>query len=87
LLPTISEVLTVEQVKDARKKLDAAEWVDGKVTAGHQSARNKDNQQIPEVMGEMILNALGQNPLFVSATLHPAGNSCPSKFRGTSVIR
>jgi PKHD-type hydroxylase len=75
MLLTIPEVLTVEQVSDARKKLDAAEWVDGKVTAGHQSARNKDNQQLPEghpvaqELGEIILNALGQNPLFVSAAL------------------
>ena len=74
LLP-IPEVLTSEQVAEARKILDAADWVDGRVTAGHQSARTKDNMQLPEdhpaarELGELILNALGQNPLFISAAL------------------
>jgi len=68
-------VLTSEQVAEARRVLDQAEWVDGKVTAGHQSARAKDNMQLPEnhpaarQLGETILTALGQNPLFVSAAL------------------
>ncbi len=74
LLP-IPEVLTSEQVSEARRILDVAEWVDGRVTAGHQSARTKDNLQLPEnhpaarQLGETILTALGQNPLFVSAAL------------------
>ena len=75
MLITIPNLLTPEQVGEARKILDATEWVDGKVTAGHQSARTKDNQQIPEghpaarQLGDMILKALGQNPLFLSAAL------------------
>lgn len=74
LLP-IPEVLTPERVKEARQLLDGAEWVDGRVTAGHQSARAKDNMQLSEnssaarQLGEMILDALGRNPLFVSAAL------------------
>ncbi len=75
MLLNIPNVLTAEQVTEARKILEAAEWVDGKVTAGYQSARAKDNMQIPEgspaarQVGEMILKALGQNPLFLSAAL------------------
>ena len=52
-----------------------AEWVDGRVTAGHQSAQAKDNVQIPEghpvarEVGATILAALGQNPLFITAAL------------------
>ena len=75
MLLTIPDVLTAAQVKQARARLDAAEWVDGKVTAGHQSARTKDNMQLPEghpvalELGEMILGALGANPLFMSAAL------------------
>jgi PKHD-type hydroxylase len=75
MLLTIPDVLTPEQVIAARQKLDAAEWVDGRATAGHQSALAKDNSQIPEGhpvaldLGEQILQALGQNPLFVSAAL------------------
>jgi PKHD-type hydroxylase len=74
LLP-IPDILTSEQVAQARQMLDTAEWVDGRVTAGHQSSRAKDNLQIPEEhpaarrVGEMILNALGQNALFISAAL------------------
>ena len=75
MLLAIPDVLNAEQVAEARKILDAGEWIDGKVTAGHQSARAKDNQQLPEgspaakQLGEMILNALGQNALFISAAL------------------
>ena len=74
LLP-IPDVLTSEQVAEARQLLEKADWVDGRVTAGHQSARTKDNMQLPENqpaarrLGEMILAALGQNPLFISAAL------------------
>ena len=75
MLVQIPDVLTAEQVAHARQLLDAAEWVDGRVTAGHQSARAKDNVQIPEghpasrEVGEMILKALQQNPLFITAAL------------------
>src|SRR5262245_28834245 len=64
-----------EQVAHARKLLNEAEWVDGRATAGHQSVRAKDNMQLPEghpvavELGEMILSALGQSTLFVSAAL------------------
>ena len=75
MLLSIPDVLTPEQVAEARGILDAAEWVDGRVTAGHQSAKAKDNMQIPEgspaarQLGDMILAALGKNPLFLSAAL------------------
>src|ERR1700759_4330942 len=75
MLLTIPDVLSAEQVKHARQILDQAEWVDGKVTAGHQSAKAKDNMQLPEnhpaarQLGEMILAALGKNPLFLAAAL------------------
>src|SRR5579859_4222176 len=71
----IPAVFPKPQVRALRARLDAAEWVDGRVTAGHQSAQTKRNSQIPEnhpaavEVGEMILGALGQNPLFRSAAL------------------
>src|SRR3569833_204735 len=74
LLP-IPDLLNTEQLRQARQLLDSAEWVDGRVTAGHQSARAKDNMQIPEghpaasQLGEMILDALSRSPLFISAAL------------------
>jgi len=75
LLLSIPDVLTAEQVSHARQVLEAADWVDGRVTAGHQSARSKDNLQLREdhpsarQIGEMILEALGANALFISAAL------------------
>jgi PKHD-type hydroxylase len=75
MLLQIPEVLPRDQVAQARQLLDSAEWIDGKDTAGHQSARAKDNLQLPEdhpvgrQLGEMILSALQRNPLFISAAL------------------
>ncbi len=74
LLP-IPDVLTAAQVLRARQLLSEAEWVDGRVTAGRQSARAKDNMQLPEgspaarEVGATIVGALEQNPLFISAAL------------------
>ncbi len=71
----IPDVLTAEQVAYARRLLDESEWVDGRVTAGHQSARVKDNVQLPEnhpvarELGDTILAALQSNALFISAAL------------------
>ena len=48
MLLTIPDVLNAAQVNRSREILNAAEWMDGKVTAGHQSARAKDNMQLPE---------------------------------------
>ena len=75
MLIPIADVLTPEQVHEARQMLDAADWVDGRVTAGHQSARTKDNVQLPEssdaarTLRELVLGALGKSPLFISAAL------------------
>jgi PKHD-type hydroxylase len=74
LLP-IPDVLTADQVLRARQVLESAEWVDGRATAGRQSARAKDNMQLAEgsaaarELGSMILGALEQNALFISAAL------------------
>jgi PKHD-type hydroxylase len=71
----IPNVLTPAQLAASRRILEDAEWVDGRATAGHQGARVKDNLQIPAAhpaarqVGETIVQALGQNPLFLSAAL------------------
>ncbi len=75
MLLQIPNVLTAAQVKEFRDILDKATWVDGKVTAGHQSAKAKNNSQLPQnsseakELGEKILIALEQNPTFISAAL------------------
>src|SRR6202046_5101153 len=75
MLITIPDVLSADEVAQARAALDAAEWVDGKVTAGYQAQKVKDNLQLPEghpvtvKLGQMGLDALGRAPLFLSAAL------------------
>jgi PKHD-type hydroxylase len=75
MLLHIPHVLTEDQVRHARARLDATDWIDGRVTAGHQSVRVKDNSQIPEdhpvarELGDLILGALQRNALFISAAL------------------
>jgi PKHD-type hydroxylase len=75
VLIAIPAVLGKDQVAAFRSRMDAADWVDGKVTAGSQSALAKRNEQLPEgsplsrQLGDEILDALGANPLFVSAAL------------------
>jgi PKHD-type hydroxylase len=75
MLLRIPEVLNASQLAECRAALARAAWVDGRVTAGHQSARVKDNMQVPEDdpasrhLGEMISAALYRHPLFVSAAL------------------
>ncbi len=71
----IPNLLSGEQVAHMRDVLAGSDWVDGKVTAGAQSAGAKHNLQVPEnspaarALGDIILTALGRNALFTSASL------------------
>lgn len=75
MLVTIAEVLSKAQVAECRRLLEKAQWVEGNVTSGHQSALAKNNMQLPEdnpvarQIGEFIQDVLGANPLFMSAAL------------------
>ena len=75
MLINIPNVLNAAQIADARHLLETTDWVDGKASAGHQGALVKDNVQLPvdspvgRHVGEMILKALGQSSLFISAAL------------------
>jgi PKHD-type hydroxylase len=75
MLVNIPQLLSAEQVAHIRGQLSATNWVDGKVTAGAQSADAKNNLQVPEdapaarALGEIILGALGRNERFLSASL------------------
>jgi PKHD-type hydroxylase len=75
MLLHIPDVLTTEQVAHCRQALDKAEWVDGRATAGHLSARAKDNLQLPadhpvaDELGNLILVALERSSLFMAAAL------------------
>lgn len=75
MLIHIPNVLSKDEVQYCRKLLEGSEWVDGRVTAGELSAKAKANLQIPQdseeslELGEIILRALGKNPIFNSAAL------------------
>jgi PKHD-type hydroxylase len=75
MLVRIEAVLDKAQVAHFRKVLEGSSWVDGRVTAGAQSALAKHNLQVPEdapearELGQTILTALGRNEAFVSAAL------------------
>jgi PKHD-type hydroxylase len=75
MLIRIPGVLSAEDIAAMRKRLNEAAWVDGRVTAGHQSAMAKANLQIAEdstearELGAIVLRSLERNPLFVSAAL------------------
>ena len=75
MLLTIPNLLSKAQVAQCRAALDQAEWVDGNVTSGPQSALAKNNRQIPEgspvarQIGDLIQDALGASPLFIAAAL------------------
>ncbi|HEY2708090.1 MAG TPA: Fe2+-dependent dioxygenase [Caulobacteraceae bacterium] len=68
-------VLTAAELQRCRCLLGAAEWVDGKATAGQQSARAKHNQQLAEgsasaaALGDLVLGALRRHPGFIAAAL------------------
>lgn len=75
MLLEIPEILGAAEARAMKQSLLEAEWVDGRVTAGHQSAQAKRNRQLPEQSeaaqkaGATILRALQNNGLFMSAAL------------------
>jgi PKHD-type hydroxylase len=75
MLVRIPDLLTSDEVRRCRDVLASADWVDGKITAGEQSAVAKNNLQVSEMTapareaGDIILRALGRNPRFHSAAL------------------
>jgi PKHD-type hydroxylase len=75
MLLHIPNVLSKDQVAQCLAALAKAPWEDGRVTAGYQSAKAKDNDQVPQDsetahrLGEVVVGALNRCPLFISAAL------------------
>jgi len=75
MLLHIPAVFSPDEVLRIREALEQADWADGKLTAGHQSAKAKHNLQLPEghplalEIGAALLERLWANPLFMSAAL------------------
>jgi PKHD-type hydroxylase len=75
MLLRLPDILSAEQVATCRTELAGAEWVDGRVTAGHQATHVKRNAQVPQRhpvalrLGEMVVMTLERSPAFQSAAL------------------
>ena len=75
MLLHVPTVLSKEAVARVRALIDGAEWVDGNVTSGAQSALAKNNLQLPEegeaarAAGKIVLDTLEKAPLFVAGAL------------------
>ncbi len=75
MLLQIPDLFSADEVRDARAALAAADWIDGRATAGHRAARVKTNLQLAlddptaRQLGDTILDRLGQTPLFIAAAL------------------
>ncbi|TFY92435.1 Fe2+-dependent dioxygenase [Pseudomonas kairouanensis] len=75
MLLYIPGLFSREEVQRIRQALETTDWADGKITAGHQSAKAKHNLQLPEghplakEIGAAMLERLWKNPLFMSAAL------------------
>ena len=75
MLTVIPDLLDAAHVERTRALIGQAQWIDGNVTSGHQSALAKRNMQLPEdapeaqQAGQIVLEALGRSPLFIAAAL------------------
>ncbi len=75
MLLQIPQVLSPEQLAFFRGRLAAASWADGRITAGHQSGKAKNNEQLPEndpvaiELGALVREALKKNDNYFSAAL------------------
>ena len=75
MLICVPDVLSRDEVADFRRVMEAADWEDGRSTAGAQSALVKNNDQLPpnspvaRKLGERVLSALSASPLFISAAI------------------
>lgn len=75
MIVRIPKLLSSEELQHCRQVLAQADWADGRATAGGVAAQVKDNQQLPDehpatrTLGDLVLQALGRHPLFMSAAL------------------
>ncbi|MBL8300615.1 MAG: Fe2+-dependent dioxygenase [Rhodanobacteraceae bacterium] len=75
MLLHVTQVLTAQEIELCRSRLAGADWADGRITAGYQSAKAKHNLQLPDdhpvarELGALILARLEKNPMFLAAAL------------------
>lgn len=75
MLTHVAQVLNTSELASLRALLDSAAWADGRITAGTQSAKAKQNRQLPESAPQMrearaiVGTALSRHAIFFSAAL------------------
>jgi PKHD-type hydroxylase len=75
MLLRIENALSAAELRQVRELIAGAPWVDGRVTAGDQSAGVKNNQQLAEDLPaaqqarHIVSVALARNPMFVTGAL------------------
>ena len=75
MLLHVKEVLTADELREARAILKHATWVDGRATSGVQSAQVKNNEQLQQDSAEtkalqkIVLGGLNRHATFFSAAL------------------
>jgi PKHD-type hydroxylase len=75
MISIIPKLLSAAQVTEFQQALGAADWIDGKATAGYLSSRAKNNAQLPEThplarrLGNQILDELDKSQVFIAAAL------------------
>ena len=75
MLLHVKQVLTADELREARAVLTRATWSDGRATAGVQSAQMKNNEQLPQDSAEtkalqrIVLGGLNRHAMFFSAAL------------------
>jgi PKHD-type hydroxylase len=75
MLLHVKQVLTADELREARVILTRATWGDGRATAGVQSAQMKNNEQLPQdgtetkALQQIVLGGLNRHATFFSAAL------------------
>jgi len=75
MLLRIPQVLLPDELAQVRQLILAADWADGRITAGSQSGSVKNNLQLPEDQPaaqqarHLVSVALARNPMFVTGAL------------------
>ena len=75
MLLQIPDLLSADEVRQARQLLEGAPWADGRDSAGPQAATVKNNQQLPHdapaarAIRSLVLAGVERSPLFLTAAL------------------
>lgn len=75
MLLQIPDLLSPDEVRQARQLLEGAPWADGRDSAGPQAATVKNNQQLPHdapaarAIRSLVLAGVERSPLFLTAAL------------------